>query len=87
MPVKNNRRKAATKTITVKVEKNDNMPIEVLATAIRDVANAYKQIEQGPLRRETLVLLLNDMTNVPRLHIRKILDAAPLLQQTYCKTI
>lgn len=80
-------KKAKTQTITVKANSENPEPLEVLAKSIIDVADAFKKINNSQLKRRTVIILLQDMTGISQTQIGKILDAAPLLKETYLKSV
>lgn len=55
--------KAKTQQITVKVKEENPEPLELLAQSIIDLSEAFRKIEAGPLKRRTIVLLLQDATS------------------------
>jgi uncharacterized protein with von Willebrand factor type A (vWA) domain len=56
---------------------------EKLAREIRMISRAFKKMSQGGLKRETLVLLLHDMSNVGKPDIRYVLNSLDKLEDTY----
>jgi len=79
--------KAKTQQITVKVKEENPEPFEIIAQSVIDLSEAFKKIEAGPLKRRTVVLLLQDATGLPQRDINKILDAAPKLKDWYVKEL
>lgn len=80
-------KKSTTQTITVKSNEENPEPLEILAQAIIDLSNAFKKIEDGPLAKRTIVLLLQDATGLPQSAIKKVLEAAPKLKDWYVKEL
>lgn len=56
-----------------------------IAEQIKDIADAARTIINGPLKRETIVLLLQEASGVGKVDIRLILDALPELDVLFCK--
>jgi len=56
---------------------------EKLGREIRMLSRAFKKISNGSLKRETIVLLLHDSSNVGRPDIRAILSAMENLEDKY----
>lgn len=79
--------KAKNQQITVKVNETAPEPLEVLAKAIIEVSDAFIKIQNGPLQRRTIILLLKDYTGLAGRDIEKILDAAPKLKTWYVKEL
>ena len=77
--------KAKSQQITVKVNEANPEPLEVLAKAIIEVSDAFIKLQNGPLERRTIVLLLKDYTGLAGRDIEKVLDAAPKLKTYYLK--
>ncbi len=74
-------------TITVKTDEQNPEPLELIAKAIIDVSDAFDKINKSQLQRRTVVLLLHDLTKIPKGQIEKILDNAPKLKGWYTKEI
>lgn len=51
--------------------------------AIRALVDGVEKVHTAGLNRRCLVLLLHDMTRVPKKSIKEILDALPLLAERY----
>ncbi len=79
--------KSKTQTITVKVTEENPEPMEVLAKAIIEISDAFIKLNQGPLQRRTITLLLKDYTGLAARDIDKVLDAAPKLKSYYVKEL
>lgn len=62
-------------------------PIDVTAEAILKVAEAFDQINKGPLTRRALVVLLQDLIpgTMPKKTIEAVLDASAQLKAIYIK--
>jgi hypothetical protein len=61
------------------------VPIEILATAVTEIARAFKKINEGPLKRKALLVLLKDSSGVPMNQITRVLDSLTDLERNYCK--
>lgn len=75
-------------TTAVKVTQKPDVPevpVEVFAQAIVDIAAAMRRIEGGRLNRAGLVVLLHDRTKVPRRDINYVLNGLLSLERTYVK--
>lgn len=82
MPSKN----VYNKTISIKSEKENPVPVEILANHIRDIAEAMKKIDASRVRRRVVILLLRDMC--PRItitDIENILDAMTDISKKFLK--
>lgn len=79
--------KTSKQTITVKTNEENPEPLELIAKSIIDLSDAFKKIETGPLKQKTIVLLLQDVTGLPRTAISKILEAAPRLKDYYVREL
>lgn len=80
-----NKPKNSNQTVIVKSTEENPEPLELIAKAIIQVADAFKKIEAGPLKRKTVVLLLQDQTSLSQKAINSILDVAPKLADHYVK--
>lgn len=63
------------------------VPVEILARQIGQLATAAKRLEQGPLTRRCIVVLLKDMlgNKVSKEAIESVIDALPNLERTYVR--
>ena len=68
-----------------KVPEINNDAPELLASSIVDLSDAAKKLLEGPLKKDAIVLLLWDMTKIPRRDIRLILDSLDGLKSKYVK--
>ncbi len=62
----------------------DILVLEEIALAITQISGVFKKMNQGPLKRRALVILLQDMigeTNISKKQINHVLDAAADLDQ------
>lgn len=76
------------KSVKVNVKQNADDPTEsldVIASALIDVAAAFKRLNDSKLKRRAIILLLQDMTKLPQRDIEAVLDAAPRLVEVYTK--
>jgi len=75
------------KAKTVKVKEENPEPLELLAKSIIELSDSFIKIQNGPLQRRTIILLLKDCTGLAGRDIEKILDAAPKLKSYYVKEL
>lgn len=61
------------------------MPFEEIEKSIIKLSEVGEKIEKSRLNRRTIILLLNDITKVPKSHIEYILNALPELKNKYLK--
>lgn len=68
-----------------RVENDNDTAPAILASAITDVAEAAKKLLGGPLKRRTIVVLLQDSigTGITKKQIEQVLDAAAELKRNY----
>lgn len=52
-----------TKTIKIASTKENPVPLDILASSIRDIAGAMKKIKAGPVKERVIVLLIRDALN------------------------
>jgi hypothetical protein len=79
--------KAQNQTITVKVNEENPEPLVVTAKAIIEISEAFIKINNSPLKRRAVVLLLQDATKISQRDINLILDVAPKLKDFYVKEV
>lgn len=62
----------------------DMLVLDEIALAIKQISGVFKKMNQGPLKRRALVILLQDMigdTNISKKQINHVLDAAEKLDE------
>lgn len=79
------KKKTLPQTMTITRDEHEPESAELIAAAILKIAHAFEQLQASRLRPNLTVLLLHDMTKVPKKEINKILKAAPLLVGRYLK--
>jgi hypothetical protein len=60
-------------------------PDEILAAAIIKISEAMDRLNRGPLKRDTIVLLIHDHTKIARRDIGAVLNTLDSLQRIYLK--
>lgn len=80
-------RQDARNKITLRVNEENPEPVELIAQSIIDVADAFKKIDSGKLKRKTIVILIQDITKLPQRDIEAVLNAAAQLKERYLKDI
>lgn len=81
-------------TIAVKQDDADTVPVEVLATSVRDISRGIKKLLTGPMSRDALALLIQRNTptskhrksygrRIPIKTINAVLDGVASLEQTF----
>jgi hypothetical protein len=71
--------------VIVKKDTENPEPIEVIAKAILDLSKGMEKLNNTPIRRRVILLLLNDATGLPMGTIDKVLTALPYLKRDYLK--
>lgn len=61
------------------------VPVEILVTAITQVAKGMAALNASRLKRETVVALLHDTSGIAKSTIRIILNNLEALEQTHLK--
>ncbi len=67
----------------VTVENDTEDPLDVIVSSLHKVADGITQINDSGLTERAIVLLLHDLTKVPKGHIQTVLAAAPKLVERY----
>lgn len=75
------------KKINVQVIRNEDEPIEIIASSIVKLSEAMEIINKSSLSERAILLLLQDATGLPQRDIKKILFALPRLKEMYIKKI
>lgn len=65
--------------------KNLESSSEKLGREIRMLSRAFKKLSRSGLKRETIVLLLHNYSNVGKTDVRAILVALEKLEDYYCE--
>lgn len=58
---------------------------EPIVTAIQDVADAVKKMQNSKVKERVILLLIRDQTNLPLTDIQAVLNAAANLKAKYLK--
>lgn len=66
-------------------KKEDQIPLEILATHIRDVAELGRKINNSKLSRRAICVLMHDATGLSMTIVSQVLDALPQLEKKYLK--
>lgn len=82
---KKSKQKTLPQTLTLRRDETQPESMEILAQSIIDIDIAFKRWENGPLKRHTIILLLADATKLPRRDVKRIIEAASKIRQTYLK--
>lgn len=61
------------------------VPIEVIAQSISDIASAMRKIEASRLTRRAVVALIHDRSRVPKKTIETVLDNLSSLEKAWLK--
>lgn len=77
--------KAKNETKNAEVTKAIETPPETIARVLLDVEAGIKRLDSGPLKRQTVVLLLAHASGVSQTNVRLVMDAMGALKQTYLK--
>jgi hypothetical protein len=80
------RAKKELKHPNIVVNNDTEEPLSVIVSSLHKVADGITQINESGLNERAIVLLLHDMTRVPKENIRSILGAAPRLVERYTTT-
>ncbi|HEY4356016.1 MAG TPA: hypothetical protein VGN16_09735 [Acidobacteriaceae bacterium] len=64
---------------------SDPAPVELIESAIIDLAAGMKKLTATRLKRETIVVLLHEASNVGKPAIRAILNSMDQLEATFLK--
>ena len=71
-------------SIQVKQVEGEEVPAEVLATAIEKISNGIRAWESSGMNRRALVVLLSASTQVPRAIVTTVLKGIDDLKREYC---
>lgn len=71
----------------VKIIKNPEnpQPDEVIAQSIIELSEGMRKLNLGPLKKETLIVLLHNSTKLPKREIEYVLNALSRLEADYLK--
>lgn len=89
--------KVTTKTITVKTDEENPLPVEIIAEAIIKISDAFEKINKGNLSRRALLLLIHDNCGTagyghkkakPTMkQIEEVLESVASLKKAYIKEL
>ena len=73
-------------TKRVKVVKSDPPEsTEILAEAIVSIGRASERLLSSGINKRAVIVLLQDITKLPKGNIKIVLDSLPQLERWYCK--
>ncbi|KKN09704.1 hypothetical protein LCGC14_1044020 [marine sediment metagenome] len=73
------------KKTAVAVVNDSGEPLEVIASAIVKLSKVAEAFQNSRLEERTIMLLMRDYTGLSMRHIKKVLDAIPLMADYYIK--
>lgn len=78
-------KKPAPATAVTQAPDEEPVPAEVLAQSIATVAEGMRAVFSSPLKIDTVVVLIQAKTGLPRHEIRRVLDSAASLEKDWVK--
>lgn len=69
----------------VVIAPDPEIPVEVLARSVRDIAEGMRKILDGRLNSNAIVLLVSEASGVGRKDVKAVLDATAALGERYLK--
>ena len=73
------------KTVIVKQNKENEIPVEVLAESIKEISQAIGKLRSGKLTDRAIILLIADNCTVGKPAIKDVLDSMQTLSKRYLK--
>lgn len=71
--------------VIVHQDPEKEIPVEILAKSISDIAKGMKQISESRLSKRALMLLIRDSSNVSLGEIERVLKSLDSLERVYLK--
>lgn len=71
--------------VTVSQTPGDEVSTEILATAIRDIAEGVRKLTTTRLNRRAILVLIKDATHIDKCVAERVLNCLEQLDQLYCK--
>jgi len=71
------------KDVVVKQDMEEEVPAQVLASAILEVSEGFKKMKRAGLTERAIVLLLHDASGVGKPMVRAVLDGLDSLERLY----
>lgn len=71
--------------VTIKKDEQNPEPMEIIASAIIEVSEAVKKINNSRLQPRVIKLLIKDITGLSLTDIEKVLNAAASLENMFIK--
>lgn len=69
----------------IQKENEDEIPVEIIASSILKISNAWKQVRKSQLNQKCIVILLAHATKLPQYEVEKVLDGLDELEKMYLK--
>lgn len=63
----------------------DEVPTEILASAIREISEGMRKMRAGRLNDRALILLIHDVCKVSKTDIKYVINAIGLLEREFLK--
>lgn len=73
------------KKVVIKQSPEKEVPVEVMAQAVVDLSRAAKRLLNGPLKRDAIIVLIKDKTNLTKGVIAAVLDQLEDLERTWVR--
>lgn len=73
------------KAIVVKRDEDNPEPVEIIASAIIDIASFMRGLDRSRLNKRALVVLIQDATKLNKWHIETVLKSLNDLERLYLK--
>lgn len=73
------------KKVTVIQNPESEIPAEIMAEAIVEIAEAVKRLRSSRLNDKAILILLSKSSNQPQHVVKSVLDAAESMAKTYLK--
>lgn len=72
-------------TVVIQQQDKPEVPAEVIAQSIKEIADSMRQISKSRLKREALVILIHDWSKVSKPNIRMVLNNLDELERIWLK--
>lgn len=74
-----------TKIVVTQKENEPEVPVEIIAQSIQEIATKWRQIRRSQLNEHALIILLHHATKIPQVYIRVLLNNLDNLEKLYLK--
>lgn len=71
--------------VIIRQDPDNEIPSEVIATAILNISDSMERINRGALNQKALVILISAHSRISQATVRQVLDSLSVLRSVYLR--